>query len=759
MLSSKLMNFNKINLLPLRNIIFYETQPKYSLYSIFLRQLSSNINKKLKLHEKILQSEKDIKKLERKISAFDKQVINLESDKQQSLSEDFLSQIHKAISAPPEIPRFRHNHDLKLPIADEKRLDSPQELSLPTVSDLQASKREQIRLLTQMKKENLKSIEQFNNWLYACALTERVDEASDILFLMEKAGVIPNAVTYDHLINLYASVGELQKAIGAFDLIEAAGLKPTVHSFTNLIKAYNKHNRVEDAFNVYLDMKIYGLIPTQPIFTTLIKGCIDNGDIVRAWITFDHMRLEVCQPDEVTFSLMIHACAKGGNTERAFDLYQEMKEKGLCPTDVTFNSLIHASFKLLQEMREYGYQPDITTCNSLMFACSKNGDLQMARSLLITMMQRVKTDPLLTPDELTFTNLFWTYSTYKEPMNYINRSQNGRLSESKQLKVADLSSETDNKIGLSHENHKVLLRNEDTETENNQELRSELTISEETLSEDTNSRNHDLLIVGSDTYPFFNNVPVTVSQTVKEAEMIFNHIITSQTNAKITSSFPINLSPKLVISYLNILVKKSKYNKVFDFYKNFIPKYNIQLNGWIFLNGLTVCYKHKRVEESWSIWRDWENWRKEQSREIKKIYDDEHDRKNSFKKIGMTEKMEYEIYKLMIKILARCNEIHSAIRLLQNLSNLQKPDIQDFTLLLQKCVENDEMAYRKVFKLCYNSGNDNVLQYRNSLAKKWKGRGIKLPPKNKYDEKEKGLNHNKWRSGNYGKKRESVQNK
>lgn len=93
--------------------------------------------------------------------------------------------------------------------------------------------------------------------------------------------------------------------------------------------------------------------------------------------------------------------------------------------------------------------------------------------------------------------------------------------------------------------------------------------------------------------------------------------------------------------------------------------------------------------------------------------------------------------------------------MLQNLSNLQKPDIQDFTLLLQKCVENDDdMAYREVFKLCYNySGNDNVLQYRNSLAKKWKGRGIKLPPKNKYDEKEKRLNYNKWRSENYGKKR------
>ncbi|GBB87467.1 hypothetical protein RclHR1_13940005 [Rhizophagus clarus] len=382
----------------------------------------------------------------------------------------------------------------------------------------------------------------------------------------------------------------------------------------------------------------------------------------------------------------------------------------------------------------------------------------MARSLLVTMIQRAKTDPSITPDELTFTNLFWTYSTYKEPMNYISRSQNEELSRSKQLEAADLPSERDNKMGSSHEHHKALLKkNDDVETENNQEMRSELTISGKTRSEGAISGNNDLLIIGSDTYPLLNNVPVTISQTVKEAEMIFNHIITSRTDGKMISSFPINLSSKLITSYLNILIKKSSYNKVFDFYKSFILKNNIQLNGWIFLNGLMVCYKHKRVDESWSIWKDWENWRKEQSRKIEKIYDDEHDRKNSFKKFGITEKMDYEIYKLMIKILARCNETHNAIILLQNLSNLQKPNIQDFTLLLQKCVENDdEMTYRKVFDLCYNSEDDGVLRYRNSLAKKWKGRGIKLPPKNKYDVKENEVNYNEWRNRYYEKKRKGF---
>jgi hypothetical protein len=273
--------------------------------------------------------------------------------------------------------------------------------------------------------------------------------------------------------------------------------------------------------------------------------------------------------------------------------------------------------------------------------------------LILIYLYSAKAYPSLAPDELTFTNLFWTYSTYKEPMNYISRSQHEKLLKDKRLEEEALLSGNYNKndsLELSQGNQKDLLKeNEAADVETDQELQSE-----EILSENAITENNDLSIIGSNnTYPLLNNVPVTYSQTVKEAEIVFNYIVKSQTNAKLTSSFPINLSPKLITSYLNLLVKKSHYNVVFDFYKNFIPKYNIKLSGWIFLNGLMVCYKHKKVDESWSIWKDWENWREEQSKEIEKIYDDEYDRKNAFKEIGITEKMEYETYKLMIKILSR----------------------------------------------------------------------------------------------------------
>ncbi len=242
-------------------------------------------------------------------------------------------------------------------------------------------------------------------------------------------------------------------------------------------------------------------------------------------------------------------------------------------------------------------------------------------------------------------------------MNYISRSQREKILKDKQLEAETLSSEIENEnesleLSQKHQIDQIGLLddNEISDMKIQEELQSKLIISNETQQENAISESKDLLMIGSDTYPLLHNMPTTYAQTVREAAMIFNYVLRLQTNETTMLSSPITLSPKLITSYLSILIKKFRYSSVFDFYQNIIPKYNVKLNGWIFLSILNVCYKHKRVDESWSVWQDWENWRKEQN---KKIYKDEYDKKKAFKEVGINEKMEYETYKLMIRILAR----------------------------------------------------------------------------------------------------------
>ncbi|CAG8465209.1 3972_t:CDS:10 [Diversispora eburnea] len=270
----------------------------------------------------------------------------------------------------------------------------------PTIGDLMASARKDGKLkllpsaqqIKQSVKNELPSSPEKHGSL---AIQNKVKEAEIIMKKMKERGIEPDIHTYEQLINVYASVGNIEKSLSTFDMID--------YTYVNNL-------RTDDAFNVYSKMKAAKILPNQPIFSMLIKVCIKNGEIPRAWKTFDHMRLEVCQPDETR------------DAERAFDLYQEMKDKGLSPTDVTFNSLIdacaHQAFRLLNEMEDYGYTPDLFTYNSLLYACSHKVDFYTARKLFILMMQNGLKDQSLAPDDTTFTNLFWVYGQLQEVLDH-----------------------------------------------------------------------------------------------------------------------------------------------------------------------------------------------------------------------------------------------------------------------------------------------------------------------------------------------------
>ncbi|KAG1443589.1 hypothetical protein G6F56_010620 [Rhizopus delemar] len=123
---------------------------------------------------------------------------------------------------------------------------------------------------------------------------------------------------------------------------------------------------------------------------------------------------------------MLHACAKKGEVEKALNLFEDMANYQLYPTDVTFNVLINAcakradyyseAFSLLEQMQEnYGFQPDRITFNTLLTACSRKKDLAQARHILNTMWKEREekgANNLLTPDNQTFTNMFWCYASY-----------------------------------------------------------------------------------------------------------------------------------------------------------------------------------------------------------------------------------------------------------------------------------------------------------------------------------------------------------
>ncbi|CAG8445544.1 7840_t:CDS:10 [Ambispora leptoticha] len=596
---------------------------------------------------------KEIKELEEKIDAHDKQ--KLSQTHYTPFSEIDYTRIYEAISAPDFLTQ---NKNKLLSLEEKSKPSSPvanSKLGIPFLdtrikdnqsSDAHLSIEDVKSMLNEAKSDNsvgalqnrlTLNIYEFNRLLGNCLKSKNIQDAENTLHLMEKAEILPDIITYDTLINLYANVRNVEKAISTFNLIESAGLKPSIHSYQNLIKAYCNELRLNEAFEVYEKIKSAGLIPSQAVFTALIKGCVDKGDIALAWKTFDYMRLEVCQPDEVTYSLMIHACAKTQEVERAFDLVQEMTEKKLYPTD---------AFNLLEQMQEQGFQPDRITYNTLIYACSKTINLKAARKLAKIMIESAKDKPLLAPTVVTFVNLFWVYA--------------------------------------------------------------------------------------KDAFPFLPYEPYTQTQALMEVEMLFKYavmmaqeVIQQQKNNSNNNSFMdnddiIRISPILLDAYLKVIVKKGGFDKAMDIFTQKYAEFDQEYTGWTFITMLKTCYDHAKYNEAFNIWKAWQSWWKRIGAKYGNvgIYKMEIE----FKKLGRTPEVRYQAYRWMINTLARCNDIESAMQLLEKLVlKGYKPNRKDLWTLYQKVIYFENPAARLQFLDYCRDQRTLTDEVNDALVRKWKG--------------------------------------
>ncbi|CAJ0852671.1 2917_t:CDS:10 [Entrophospora sp. SA101] len=238
-------------------------------------------------------------------------------------------------------------------IINQSSIDFDQIFNLKTTIKKKSLKEEDENYLLNQNKTIIKNNDAMFKNLYDPEIIKRLEK---------KSALSPDLIIYDHLLNHYSNIGNLDRAIEIFDQIEKNGFVPTLYSYANLIKAYAYHRRINDVFEVFNKLKMGNLIPNQE-----------------------------------------------KNAEKAFDLYKEMLEQGLKLTGITYNSLIDAcskrkdiffykeknyiqfeykkAFDLVQEMKEHGCSPDLITYNSLMYACAINKDLKLARNLFISIIQ------------------------------------------------------------------------------------------------------------------------------------------------------------------------------------------------------------------------------------------------------------------------------------------------------------------------------------------------------------------------------------
>ncbi|XP_008783677.1 pentatricopeptide repeat-containing protein At3g09650, chloroplastic [Phoenix dactylifera] len=168
-----------------------------------------------------------------------------------------------------------------------------------------------------------------------------MDRARSVLAEMARARVPANRITYNVLLKGYCQKLQLNKAKElAREMSEKAGVEPNVVSYNILIDGCILVDDSAGALAYFNEMRERGIAPSKVSYTTLMKAFALSGQPKLAHKVFDEMdkdsRVKV---DRVAWNMLVEGYCRLGFVEEAKKLMEKMKERGCQPDVATYGSL------------------------------------------------------------------------------------------------------------------------------------------------------------------------------------------------------------------------------------------------------------------------------------------------------------------------------------------------------------------------------------------------------------------------------------
>ena len=261
------------------------------------------------------------------------------------------------------------------------------------------------------KWENAKSIQKYNSLIISN--NDRSTDAFKILNAMQKAGINPDIVTYNCLIDMSHRLDQKEQAVKLYEEISdfTNPVQPDIVTYNILIKGLvfeireNRDNKetVESLFNkvksIFSDLRLRGnIIPNEITFNTAIDACIEAESLETAWSFFNEMQEVGVKPDLYTYSTLVKAlkCSTDlseSNLQKALDILSKINQggcEGITADEILYNSVIDTCIKynkidkaeqLYQEMISKGIFPSTITYSIMIKAYGTSYNLDAALNL------------------------------------------------------------------------------------------------------------------------------------------------------------------------------------------------------------------------------------------------------------------------------------------------------------------------------------------------------------------------------------------
>lgn len=175
---------------------------------------------------------------------------------------------------------------------------------------------------------------------------------------MQQEGILPDKVTFFHLLKTCGSLGAFAQGMEVHDQIVRSGLESDITMGSTLVDMYGKCGKLEEAGSIFYKLPARDIVS----WNVMISGSAHHGREDLAFDLFNEMQIRKMAPSKVTFFSILKACTNS----KALD-------KG---------KLVHAQFL------ESNYSLDVEVSNALIDLYAKCGDLKEAWEIFNEMPNR-----------------------------------------------------------------------------------------------------------------------------------------------------------------------------------------------------------------------------------------------------------------------------------------------------------------------------------------------------------------------------------
>lgn len=168
-----------------------------------------------------------------------------------------------------------------------------------------------------------------------------MDRARRVLAEMTRVGVPANRITYNILLKGYCQHLQIDQAKELVrEMTEDAGIEPDVVSYNILIDGCIQVDDTAGALAFFNEMRAKGIAPTKISYTTLMKAFALSGQPKLANKVFDEMLNDPrVKADLVAWNMLVEGYCRLGLVEESKKIIQRMKEHGFHPDVATYGSL------------------------------------------------------------------------------------------------------------------------------------------------------------------------------------------------------------------------------------------------------------------------------------------------------------------------------------------------------------------------------------------------------------------------------------